>query len=264
MKTSHLMLISIAAAFPTTCLAQSAFVGTWKADINNNLQLPKKPNEYLLRGGVYHCRTCAPPWSVKADGEDHPVSGHPYFDTVAIKVVDDHTVQEVDKKGGKPVTTTTFSVSADGKTATLDVSDSSASNADPVKVKGEATRVRPGPAGAHAVSGAWRTTRFDTVSDNGLMTTWSLSGDTLKMSTPTGQSYAAPLDGTDSPFVGDPGQSSISLKKIDERTIDETDRRQGKVIGTSRMTASADGKTIHVEWKDLLHGTSGSVNLIKQ
>src|SRR5579871_5383948 len=118
MKKSLLMLLPASLLLPAVCLAQNAFVGTWKADVHNNLELPKKPSEYLLAGGVYHCKTCAPPWSVPADGQDHPVSGHPYFDTVAIKVVDDNTVQETDKKGGKTVTTATYKVSADGNSAT--------------------------------------------------------------------------------------------------------------------------------------------------
>jgi hypothetical protein len=263
MRKSILMLLP-SILLPAVCLAQSAFVGTWKADVNNNIELPKKPNEYLLTGGVYHCKTCAPPWSVPADGADHPVAGHPYFDTAAIKVVDDSTIEEIDKKGGKTVTTSTYKVSADGNTATFDITDSSASNADPVKVKGEDARVAKGPAGSHAISGSWRATKLDTVSDNGLLTTWSLSGDTLKMTTPTGQSYAAPLDGTDSPFSGDPGQTSVALKKVNDHTIDETDKRNGKVIGTARLTASADGKTIKVVWKDLLHGSNGSFTYVKQ
>jgi hypothetical protein len=264
MKKPILLLLPASLLLPALALAQSAFVGTWKADIKNNLQLPKKPSEYLLTGGVYHCKTCAPPYSVPADGLDHKVTGHPYFDTAAIKVVDDNTIQETDKKAGKTVTTVVTKVSADGNSATFDVVDSSASNGDPVKVKGESTHVAKGPAGSHAVSGSWRTTKFESVSDNGLLTTWSLSGSTLKMSTPIGQSYAAPVDGSDSPYMGDPGQTSVSIKKVDDRTIDEVDKRDGKVIGSAHMTVAADGKTMTVVWKDALHGTDGSFTNIKQ
>lgn len=264
MKKPILLLLQASLLLPALALAQSAFVGTWKADVKNNIQLPKKPNEYLLTGGVYHCKTCAPPYSVPADGQDHKVTGHPYFDTAAIKVVDDNTIQETDKKAGKTVTTVVTKVSADGTTATFDVIDSSASSGDPVKVKGESVHVAKGPAGSHAISGSWRATKFESVSDNGLLTTWSLSGSTLKMSTPTGQSYAAPVDGSDSPFMGDPGQTSVSIKKVDDHTIDEVDKRDGKVIGSAHMTVAADGKTMTVVWKDALHGTDGSYTNIKQ
>jgi hypothetical protein len=252
-----------ASLLPGLVMAQAAFVGTWKADVSN-IQLPKKPSHYLLNHGVYHCLTCAPAYSVKADGQDHKVAGHPYFDSVSIKVIDDSTIEETDKKDGKTVTVSTTKVSADGKTATFDVSDSSNSSGAPVRIKGEAARVGEAPAGAHAISGRWRTTRFDNISDNGLLVTYALSGATLKMTQPTGQSYSAPLDGTDAPFAGDPGQSSVSLKRIDGSTIDEIDKRDGKVIGTEHMTVSADGKSMKVEWKDLLHGTTGSYTNVKQ
>jgi hypothetical protein len=59
---------------------------------------------------------------------------------------------------------------------------------------------RAGLAGAHAVSGSWRTTRFATISDNGLTTTFKADGDMLTMTTPTGQKYTAKMDGTEPPF----------------------------------------------------------------
>jgi len=248
---------------PALSLAQSALVGTWKADINN-YQPPAKPNRYLLSQGVYHCKSCAPPYAVKADGQDHAVTGHPYFDSVAITVVDANTVSEIDKKGGKTVTTGKTTISSDGKTMLFEFSDSSNSDSAPVVGKGEATRLTAGPAGSHAISGSWRTTKISNLSDNGLLTTYALSGTTLKMTTPTGQSYSAPVDGTDSPFMGDPGQTSVSIKRIDDNTVDETDKRNGKVIGSAHISVSADGKTMTVKFKDDVHGTSGTYTAIKQ
>jgi hypothetical protein len=248
---------------PALSLAQSALVGTWKVDVNN-LQLPTKPSKELLANGVYHCETCVPAYSVKADGQDHQVTGHPYFDSVSITVVDANTIQEIDKKGGKTVTTTKSTVSSDGNTQMFEFTDSSNSSGAPVVGKGEATRVAKGPAGSHAISGSWRTTKFSNVSDNALLITYAVSGTTLKMTSPTGQSYSAPVDGSDSPFMGDPGQTSVSIKRVDDRTIDETDKRDGKVIGSAHISVAADGKTMTIAWKDALHDTSGKYTAMKQ
>lgn len=248
---------------PALVMAQSAFVGTWKGDLSN-VQLPEKPDQYLLDKGVFECLTCVPPVKVKADGMDHPVSGHPYYDTVAVKVMDDHTVQETDKKAGKTVTTTTTRVSADGNSANSKFSDSSASNAAPITGSAVATRVAAAPVGAHAVSGSWRTTKLESISDNGLMVTYALDGSTLKMSNQLGQSYAAPLDGKDVPYTGDPGLTSVSVKRISANTIEESDKRDGKTIWVGRMTVAADGKNMTIAWKDSLHGTSGSYAAVKQ
>src|SRR5215467_12328902 len=87
-------------ATPIVALAQSPLDGTWKADLGKT-QLPKKTDVYLLQNGRYQCKTCVPPIDVKADGEDQKVTGSPYMDSVSIKIVDDHTIEETDKKDGK-------------------------------------------------------------------------------------------------------------------------------------------------------------------
>src|SRR5450432_3619786 len=77
----------LATLVPAGAMAQSAIDGTWKVDLDK-VQMPKKPDVYLLQNGTYDCRTCAPPISVKADGTDQKVTGHPYYDTIALQVVD--------------------------------------------------------------------------------------------------------------------------------------------------------------------------------
>ncbi|HEY2352805.1 MAG TPA: hypothetical protein VGH83_09845 [Candidatus Acidoferrum sp.] len=263
MKKLLLATLFVFLMSPVVLMAQDAFDGTWKVDMSK-AQMPKKPDVYVLQGGMYHCKTCVPPVDVKADGQDQAVSGHPYYDTKAVKVVDDRTIEETDKKDGKVVTTSKMIVSADGKTAVFEFEDSSASNSQPVTGKGEMTRVAKGPAGSHAISGSWRATKFDSLSDNGTTFTYKVEGDTLSMTTPTGQSYSAKLDGTDSPYKGDPGTTSVSVKRLGKNSIEEIDKRDGKVLSVSKATVAADGKTMNVAWSDKLHGTSGSVVAIKQ
>ena len=76
------------------------------------------------------------------------------------------------------------------------------------------------------------------------------------MSDPTGDSYAARFDGKEYPFKGDPGVTSVSVKKIDETTIEETDQRKGKVIAVSRMTVDPDGKTMKITVEDRLRNAT--------
>jgi uncharacterized Zn-binding protein involved in type VI secretion len=248
---------------PSLAMAQSAFDGTWKVDLNK-AQLPKKPDVLLLQNGMYDCKTCAPPISIKADGTDQKVTGHPYFDMMAVKVVDDHTVQETQKKDGKVVATSQTVVATDGKTAAFEFSDSSNSNAAPVTGKGTMSRVAKSPAGAHAMSGSWRTTSYGSVSDNGLTMTYKVDGDSLNMSSPTGQSYSAKMDGTEAPYRGDPGTTSVSVKKLGENILQETDMRDGKVISVAKMTVAADGKSMTITVDDKLHGANMSFVAMKK
>lgn len=263
MKKPLWFLLFLSLLTPGLAMAQSAFDGTWKLDLKT-AKFPEKPDVYLLQDGMYHCKTCVPMIDVKADGQDQKVVGHPYFDMMSIKVVDDRTIEGTSKKNGKVVGTSKTWVSADGNTLTFEFTDSSATNADPVTGTGEETRVAKGPEGSHAISGSWRTSKVDTVSDNALMFTCKVAGDSLTMTTPTGQSYTAKLDGTEAPYKGDPGTTSVSLKKVDKNTMEETDKRDGKVISVSRMTLTADGKSMTIAVEDKLHGTTMQFTALKQ
>jgi len=263
MKKPLWFVLLVSLLMPGLAMAQSAFDGTWKFDLKT-AQFPKKPEVYVLQDGMYHCKTCVPTIDIIADGQDQKLTGHPYYDTMSIKVVDDRTIAETAKKDGKTVVTSKTWVSADGNTLMFEFTDSSATNADPVTGKGEETRVAKGPAGSHAISGSWRVTKIDSVSDNGLSFTYKVEGDSLTMTTPTGQSYTAKLDGTEAPYKGDPGTSSVSVKRLDKNTIEETDKRDGKVIAVARITVSPDGKSMTVAVDDKLHGTSSQFVAVKQ
>ncbi len=251
-------------SMPMLAAAQSQFDGTWKADMST-ASFPKKPTVLLLQNGMYECKTCTPPIAVKADGTDQAVTGHPYFYSVAIKVVNDHGIEETDKKGGKVVATSTATVSPDGKTTSFAFSDSSNTNGGPpVTGKGESILVAKGPAGSHAVSGSWRLSKIQGLSDNGTVWTYKVSGNEVSMSNPTGQSYTAKLDGADAPMKGDPGTTSVSLKMIGKSTLEETDKRDGKVIYVSRMTVASDGKTAKIVGEDKLQNTTSTITATKQ
>jgi hypothetical protein len=264
MKRLSFFVVLAALLVPTLASAQSAFDGTWKVDMNK-VDFSKKPDVFLLQNGMYACKTCTPPYEVKADGSDQSVSGHPYFDSVAIKVVNDHAIEETDKKGGKVVATSTTTVSSDGNTAMFTFSDSSNTNGGPaVTGSGEATRVAKGPAGSNAISGSWRTTKIEGLSDNATSWSYKVSGDEITMTNPTGQSYTAKLNGADAPMKGDPGVTSVSVKMLGQNTLEETDKRSGKVISVFKMTIAADGKTAKAVNEDKLQNRTTEFAITKQ
>jgi hypothetical protein len=84
------------------------------------------------------------------------------------------------------------------------------------------------------------------LSENGLTTTYKSNGDDLSMSMPAGEGYTAKLDGKDYPYKGAFSYDAVSLKRINDRTFEETDKLNGKVMQVSKMTVSSDGKTITV------------------
>jgi hypothetical protein len=56
----------------------------------------------------------------------------------------------------------------------------------------------------------------------------------------------------------------VSLKKIDDATVEETDHRQGKVVDEIRLALAKDGNTIAVIDKDIAHGQTQTYTLEKQ
>jgi hypothetical protein len=248
---------------PIQAPAQSRFDGTWKIDLDAR-QPPTKPEVYLLRGGVYRCPSCDPPLDIQADGRDHKITGEACYDTVSLKVVDDRTTEETDKRNGKTVGTSRMTVSSDGSTATFEWTESCNAKGDLVSGKDIMSRIEKGPQGAHPVSGSWQITKRVQASDNALIVTLKLEGDTFSFADPTGQGYEAKLDGTETPIRGDLENTLVSVKRIGEDTIEETDKRGGKTVEVVRFTASADGMAISVTMEDKVKESTRQFFLRKQ
>jgi hypothetical protein len=51
------------------------------------------------------------------------------------------------------------------------------------------------------------------------------------------------LDGKDYPIQGDPARDTVSMKKIDDYTTEETNKKGGKVTTITRTVYAKDGKS---------------------
>ena len=67
--------------------------------------------------------------------------------------------------------------------------------------------------------------------------------------TRTTTQYTANFDGKDNPLTGSQIADAVSLKRIDARTTDRTDKKGGKVAQTLRRVVSKDEKTMTVTTK---------------
>ena len=231
-------------------VAQSVFNGTWRPD-PQTFSPTRKPDAIELANGVYDCQTCVPPYKIKADAHDQPMSSNPYYDTLSITIVDDRTVIKTGKKAGKTVIESKTVVTADGKTKT-EVQTQYDLAPLPMELTIHSSRVSAGSQGSHLISGAWRMTDAD-VSNHAEDTIFQINGDILSMSDRLGRSFSAKLDGTEAPYNGSHDVTSVSLKTIDSHTIEESDKKGGKVVKISRWSVDPDGKTMHVRFDDT-HG----------
>ena len=231
-------------------MATEPFTGTWKVDMSKAKVSQAKPEKMELANGTYKCFNCDPSFTVKADGTDQPVTGDPTMDTLNVRIVDDHSVQMVGKKDGKVVFETKTTVSPDGMTATGEFTTHPPSSDQPVTGTFKMKRAGKSMSGMHAISGEWLPDKVENLSENALSVTFEESADGLKMTEPTGEHYDAKFDGKDYAYEGSTGVNKVTVKRVGSREIVETDKRDGKVESTSRMTLSPDGRTLTVVSKD--------------
>jgi hypothetical protein len=92
------------------------------------------------------------------------------------------------------------------------------------------------------------TVTYTAVGDNIKVTTDGTSGD----GKPEHTEWTGKFDGKDYPCTGDPTLDSRAYKMTNERTMELTNKKSGKVTSTGKIEVSKDGKTrtLHLTAKD--------------
>ena len=246
---------------PAVSHAQSVFNGTWRVDMTKAKFSPK-PVTFYIGHGWYHCVSCDTPFTVQADSKDHSVTGQS-FDSINVTIVNPQTISITRSKDGKVVSEQTRSVLANGKTLTVKTTAHPQNSSKPITFEVMATRDGIAPADVHATSGNWILQKASG-SENALLTTYKVTGDQITMTDPTGDTYTAKFDGQDYPVKGAYSYDAVSLKLVNPHTIQETDKRKGKVVETDTMTVSPNSKTMTIVATDPRDGTTSTYVAHKQ
>ena len=255
------VVLSVLLLTPAAAFAASAFDGTWKARLDS-IKVTGKPDVFVVANGTWSCQSCDPPIDkLPADGAWHKVAGHAYYDEMMVRVVDAHTVETSQRQGGKLMGAITETISADGNT--LSGKFTGYAGTQPTTGSYTEKRVAAGPAGAHLLSGSWLQDQFSNANDATTVVQYAMTPEQFSMQS-NGQSYQAKFDGKQYPVTGDPGNTQVVLKKLNARTVHETDYRQGKVVDEIDLVAAGDGKSMVVTDKDVAHSQTTSMILDKQ
>jgi hypothetical protein len=224
------ILLALLLLSPVPLLAQSPFDGTWIIDTNTT-QLPQKPAVYLLAKGMFRWEGT----EIKADGNDQKVPETGYWDTISVRIVDDHAVEIISKKAGKTMFTEVDTVSPDGGTLTQLVKDTTEAQA--ITIETHSKRVDQGPAGSHALSGSWQAYKVSK-SKSGSTITYRCTTDGFSAETPLGEKFDAKFDGKDYLVEDDPAHTMVSVKLLSPNMVEQTAKRGGKVVGVLRLTVA--------------------------
>ena len=245
-------------------LADSPFDGRWKGDLAS-AQITQRPDRFQIKDGTYSCQTCTPtPYSVAADGQYHRVAGRPYWDELAVTVVDDHRTNFSFKKDGRVVSENSYTVSADGRSLATTAHNTNNGGGVAVDSAGSATRVGAPVAGANLLSGAWQFAAASSISDAALTITMRLDGNRYHQETGLGESLDAVIGGPYALNARDPGRTMTKVERVGPRALRFTDMNGGRVTGVSTWTVSADGQTLTSVGRDPQTGGTSRFRLTKQ
>jgi hypothetical protein len=248
---------------PAALFAANPFEGTWRIDMAS-VDLGYKPTKFELMNGMFSCPSCLVPIPiVKADGTDQKLTGTNAYDTVSVTVIDARTVDLTLKKSGKAVEVMRLTASEDGTHRTVRFTGYPANGSAPVIEEMTEVLAEKGPAGSHAISGTWRNQKVANVSGNPFTTTYKEIPGGLSVSSPTGMSFTAKFDGQDYPSQGSTGFDMVSLKRIDDHTMDMTFKHDGKVVRVEHMVIDADGKTATVTMESKSSGSTEKFRIVK-
>src|SRR5215469_5504104 len=180
---------------------------------------------------------------------------------MSVRIVDDRTVEIILKKAGKTMFTELDAVSADSKTLTQVVKDTTEAQA--VTIETVSRRLAKGPDGSHALSGSWQAYKVNR-SKNGSVITYRCTAYGFSARTSLGERFDAKFDGNFYPVEDDPAHTMVMLKLLDSNTVEQTNKREGKIVSVLRLTVAPDGKTIHASYENKEDNTTTRSEMRKQ
>ena len=133
MRTRSILLALAACVASATAILAADQSGTWKLNTSKSKISPGAAKndtvvitamgddmKVVVDGTDSSGKAAHNEWVGKFDGKNYPVTGDPSVDVRSYMATDDHTWAVAQKKNGKITTSGTVTISADGKTRTVD------------------------------------------------------------------------------------------------------------------------------------------------
>jgi hypothetical protein len=113
------------------------------------------------------------------------------------------------------------------------------------------------------VEGSWMVLKDDKSLDLNSVVSFKVAREVVEMSTLSGISYKARLNGADARVEGDPNTTSVSVTMPRRNILVEVSKRDGNPWLSMRMEVDPAGKTAKVTWKNLKTDKGGSYEMAK-
>ena len=240
MSNRTLLLLAAVCLTGSNVLAVDAspFVGKWKLNAAKSVLAGFRTKIEDAGNHEFKFTTGDDVETLIIDGQEHPIR---WGGTRIITEVAPNHWKSVYKRDGKIISTDEWSVSNDGQELYY---MTAGTKPDGSTFKNEFKNKRV--AGTSGQVGTWESTEVDPASYPDFVIE-PLEGGGLARVVPSYQSRRLlKFDGKDYPNEGpqaSPGATTAS-KRIDERTIEITDKLKDQIMDTRRLEVSADGKTL--------------------
>jgi hypothetical protein len=218
--------------------ADTAFVGEWKLDTSKSKMIDEMKvasiggNKYAFDFGGGSSET------IVLDGTDQPGI---YGTTLAVSSEGPDAWKVVRKKEGRMLLTAHWKLSQDGKTLKDNYTEFAA-NGSPSTVDYVYART----AGTSGFAGAWDNVN-ETIESSYVLQIKSYEEDGLSFIDPSqNETKNVKFDGKEYPRVAPheaPGSTS-SIRRVNDHTLEMTDKVNGKVMATEQIQLSSDRKTL--------------------
>jgi hypothetical protein len=239
------MNIRVLSLFTAVCLisstsfaAEASFVGKWKLNTGKSKFVGLQEKIANLGGDKYQFTFGDDVESITFDGQDHPAK---YGGMWSVTKTGPNTWKSVRKHNGKVDSTSTWTLSSDGKKFTS-VTDGTRPDGSKYHNVFETKRV----AGTSGLAGTWESTKLQMNSPAAMeIATWQTDGWSITIPAEKERTDLK-FDGKDYPDKGPrvAKGTTMSGKRIDASTVEITGKLKGKTIYTEQMKLSADGKTL--------------------
>src|SRR5581483_2134306 len=210
--------------------ATDPFVGNWKFNPEKSKMTGDTMRIDVLASGEYKVSSGEISETMKPDGVDRPVHfGH----TAALRKIDDHTWEFTWKQKGRVLSTETWQLAPDQKTAMIRVTGT---RPDGKQFEDKVTRLRVG--GKSGLAGTWRSSEVK-VSIAEMFEIRPFEGDGHAVIVPGEKlEFSYKFDGKEYPVHGPnvPEGATISGTRSGPRNIDTTGKVGGKMMFTEHMT----------------------------
>lgn len=234
-KRSFLLLLAACAVTASAWAAQDPFVGEWKLNLSKSKLIDQMKVE-SLGGNKYDLDLGGGPEKIVADGTDQQaIQGT----MLSVTVEGPDSWKVVRKKDGRTLLTGIWKLSKDGNTLTDNYTEFEA-NGTPSTEKYLYKRTAAGS----GFAGTWESTiPMDSAF---VLQIRPNEGNGLSLIRSADDTRNLIFDGKDYPVAGHSAAQGVtsSARRVDERTLEVTDKIKGKITRTMRIELSPDLKTL--------------------